>query len=92
MDRATYYEERNAIPTACANRYVAFETLHPVAEWLVPAVLRVRDRGADLPLTAAVDRTGDVVTLDVNAAYPSGHANWNVAIDLAQREIRTSLA
>ena len=84
MDRTTYYEERNAIPTTCANRYVAFETLHPVSEWLVPAVLRVRDRGAEVPLEAQLTRTGDRVIVEV----AENARSWRVAIHRSDRTIQ----
>jgi hypothetical protein len=84
MDRATYYEERNAIPTACVNRYVAFETLHPVAEWLVPAVLRVRDRGGEAPLDVVYRPDSDRVSIEIL----EGPRAWRVTIDRTDRTVQ----
>jgi hypothetical protein len=84
MDRKTYYEERNDIPTACVNRYVVFETLHPVSEWLVPALLRVRDRGAEALLEADFVRDEERVILTVSEAA----RQWRVMIDRTDRTIQ----
>jgi hypothetical protein len=83
VDRVTYYEERNDIPTACTNRYVAFETLHPVSTWLVPAVLRARDRVLEVPLEAELTRSGDQVAIEVSEASRT----WRVKIDRADRTV-----
>ena len=84
MDRTTYYEERNDIPTACVNRYVAFETLHPVSEWRVPVILRVRDRGTEGLLEADLVQDEDRVIITVSEAARV----WQVTIDRTDRTVQ----
>ncbi len=88
VDRKGHYEEYNHRYVTPVNRYAVFETLHPESAWLVPAVLRVRDREADLPLEAAMTRDGDLVTIDVQVEG----AAWQVAIDRSDRQIRVTSA
>jgi hypothetical protein len=88
VDRTAHYEEYNHLYVTPVNRYAVFETLHPEPTWLVPAVLRVRDREVDLPLEAAMTRDGDLVTIDVQVAGVA----WQVAIDRSDRRIQVTSA
>jgi hypothetical protein len=83
VERKAHYEEYNHLYVTPSNRYAVFETLHPEPTWLVPAVLRVRDREADTPLDAAMTRDGDLVTIAVR----TDACAWQVEVDLNEREI-----
>jgi hypothetical protein len=86
VDRKGHYEEYNHLYVTPSNRYAVFETLHPEPTWLVPAVLRVRDRGADLPLETSMTRDGDLITVDVAVEDLA----WQITIDRSDREIQVA--
>jgi hypothetical protein len=90
VDRQAHYEEYNHLYVTPANCYAVFETLHPEPAWLVPAVLRVRNRWIDLPMNAVMTRTDDVVTIEVSAESTSGGMTWLITIDLTERAIRAT--
>jgi hypothetical protein len=84
VDRTAHYEEYNHRYVTPVNRYAVFETLHPVSTWLVPAVLRVRDRALEVPLEAKLTRTGGQVAIAVSEASRT----WRVKIDRADRIVQ----
>lgn len=87
-DRTSHYEDYNHIYVTPTNRYIAFETLHPVKRWLVPAVLHVRDGGVSAPPQVDLERTGERITLKIGAAG----ATWRVEIDLDDRTISATMS
>jgi len=84
-ERTTRYRERNGIPVTRVNRYLSFETLHAVSEWLVPVVLKVGDAERGEAIQAEMKRSDGKVSLKIQ----DGTTRWSVILDRGEHTIQT---
>jgi len=84
-ERETFYHDRSDRPVRRMNRYLSFESLHQVAEWVVPVLLVARSAEAP-PTTAAVslEREADVLTVSATG-IPGG--DLRATLDLAAHTV-----